>query len=252
MDAHLHALVASTARLARLVAPLTDAELAAPSYASEWSIADVLSHLGSGAVILRRRLDDALAGKDMPDDFAPSVWDEWNAKSPRAKADDALAADADAVVRLESLTADERSTLVVAVGPLQLDATAFVALRLNEHVLHTWDVAVALDPSATLPSDPAALCVDNLGLIARYTAKPDGTQRTITVRTTDPARSFAITLDPDSVSFGPAAEPDDGDVVLPAEAFVRLVYGRLDTGHTPAGVTGEATLDELRRVFPGP
>ena len=49
----------------------------------------------------------------MPDDFAPSVWDEWNAKSPREKAVDAVAADADALARLEALTADERSTLVV-------------------------------------------------------------------------------------------------------------------------------------------
>ena len=41
------------------------------------------------------------------------------------------------------------------------------------------------------------------------------------------------------------------DLVLPAEAFVRLVYGRLDPDHTPA-VRGTADLAELRAVFPGP
>ena len=123
-------------------------------------------------------------------------------------------------------------------------------LRLNEHVLHTWDVAVALDRSATLPPDATALCVDNLGLIARYTAKPDGTQRTVTVGTTDPVRSFAITLAPDTVSFAPAPESGEPDVVMPAEAFVRLVYGRLDARHTPAGVTGEATLDDAPPRLP--
>jgi len=42
------------------------------------------------------------------------------------------------------------------------------------------------------------------------------------------------------------------DLVLPAEAFERLVYGRLDPAHTP-DVEGDASLlDELRRVFPGP
>ena len=37
--------------------------------------------------------EDVRAGRETPDDFAPSVWDEWNAKTPRAQADDALAAD---------------------------------------------------------------------------------------------------------------------------------------------------------------
>jgi hypothetical protein len=34
---------------------------------------------------------------------------------------------------------------------------------------------------------------------------------------------------------------------------VRLIYGRLGPGHTPAGVevTGNITLDDLRAVFPG-
>ena len=162
------------------------------------------------AVILRRRLDDALAGRAMPDDWLlrcgtsgtpsrrerrPSTpWPPTPRRSPGSR------------------RSRSRS------GPLwrgvtraaQLDATGFVGLRLNEHVLHTWDVAVALDPAATLPPDATALCVDNLGLIARYTAKPDGTQRTVTVGTTDPMRSFAITLTPDTVvSFAPA--PGSGE-----------------------------------------
>jgi hypothetical protein len=39
--------------------------------------------------------------------------------------------------------------------------------------------------------------------------------------------------------------------VLPAEAVVRLVYGRLDDEHAPAAVHGPA-LEVLRRVFPSP
>ena len=45
-----------------------------------------------------------------------------------------------------------------------------------------------------------------------------------------------------------AASPD---VELPAEAFARLVYGRLDAEHTPSGEHG-STLDVFQRVFPGP
>ena len=60
---------------------------------TEWTVADVLSHLGSGAEILGRRLEDSLAGVDTPDDAAPAVWDVWNAKTPDAQAADALVAD---------------------------------------------------------------------------------------------------------------------------------------------------------------
>jgi hypothetical protein len=34
------------------------------------------------------------------------------------------------------------------------------------------------------------------------------------------------------------------------EALVRLVYGRLDPAHTPAGAD-DADFDDLRQLFPG-
>ena len=42
----------------------------------------------------------------MPDDFAPKVWDEWNAKSPRAQADDSLAVDHRLLEAHESVPAE--------------------------------------------------------------------------------------------------------------------------------------------------
>ena len=56
---------------------------------------------------------------------------------------------------------------------------------------------------------------------------------------------------PDELSRGVRAVAASPDVTLPAEAFARLVYGRLDAEHTPAGKHGSA-LDTLRRLFPGP
>jgi hypothetical protein len=52
-------------------------------------------------------------------------------------------------------------------------------------------------------------------------------------------------------TVAPAASADADHLRLPAEAFLRLVYGRLDPEHTPAGVTENAHLDVLRPVFPG-
>jgi len=252
----LDLLRASSERLHALVTPLSDDELSGPSYDDDWTIADVLSHIGSGAIIMQRRLDDALAGRPVPDDFAPGVWDVWNAKSPRAKADDGLAADRALIARLGAVTDDERAGLVVPFGPFELDMDRFVGLRVNEHVFHTWDVEVAGDPAAVLPPDGAAHVVDNLAMIARFTAKPTGSDRVIAVRTTGPARAFTVTLTPDAAALTPvdgeAGGSGEPDLALTSEAFARLVYGRLDPDHTPAGVTGQpGTLDELRRVFPG-
>jgi hypothetical protein len=36
-------------------------------------------------------------------------------------------------------------------------------MRLNEQLLHEWDVAATLDPSATLAADGTVLIIDNLG-----------------------------------------------------------------------------------------
>lgn len=244
----------SSDHLRALVTPLDDDALAGPAYPTEWTIADVMSHVGSGAVIMQRRVDDARRGLSTPDNFAPSVWDEWNAKSPRAKADDGLAADQALVETLAGLADVDEDPLEFEMGPMTLGFAEFVGLRLNEHTLHTWDIEVAVDPAAGLPDGAAASAVDNLALIMRYTARPNGDARTVHVQTTDPTRSFTVTLAPDSAS----CEADDAeaaaaaDVVLPAEAWVRLVYGRLDAEHTPAFTGDASTLETLRQVFPGP
>jgi uncharacterized protein (TIGR03083 family) len=254
MERQLAALDASARHLADLVRDLDDDALSSSAYPSEWSIADVLSHLGSGAAIFRRRVDDALAGRATPDDFAPSVWDEWNAKTPRQQAEDALAADRDLVDRFGALTDDERAGLRISFGPVELDATAAAGMRLNEHVLHTWDVEAVGDPDATLQSGGVELVVDSLEMIANWTAKPTGADRAIAIGTEDPARSFVVTLTPDSASLAPGDGTGDAepDLRLPSEAFVRLIYGRLDPDHTRSVVAGDLdALATLRSVFPG-
>lgn len=250
-ETHLDALRSSVGRLHTIATGIADADLTSQAYPSEWTIADVLSHLGSGAVITQRRLDDALAGNDTLDDFATGVWDDWNRKDPAAQRDDTLAADAALLDRLESTTPEEREAFTTAMGPMTFGFDQFVGMRLNEHALHTWDIDVTTNPAATLPLDATALIVDNLDLIARFTAKPPDEPVEITVATTDPERTFRIEAGPDSVTLTPAPPGGTPDLVLPAEAFVRLVYGRLDSDHTPTDAPG-SQLDLLRRIYPGP
>jgi uncharacterized protein (TIGR03083 family) len=252
MDNPLGALRNSVGHLHELCGDLRDDELERQSYDSEWSIAQVLSHLGSGAVILRRRLEDIRAGRATPDEFAPSVWDDWNAKAPRAQADDALAADVAVLEALEDVSEAERAELVFAMGPLSLGFNEFAGLRLNEYAFHTWDIEVVFDDGARLPEDATAIVVDNLALIARFSGRADGEARMVVIRTTAPEREFALRLSAEGVELTPGSGGRPPDLELPAEAFCRLVYGRLDPDHTPAFVGDAALLDRLRAVFPGP
>jgi hypothetical protein len=74
----------------------------------------------------------------------------------------------------------------------------------------------------------------------------------IAVTTTDPGQSATLALG-EKVRVSPGA-PDqaDGALTLPAEAWVRLLTGRLKPQYTPEPIaaTGAASLDLLRRVFP--
>ncbi len=253
MSDALGALRSSVDRLSDLVAGLDDDGVAQQAYPTAWSVADVLSHLGSGAEIWARRIDDALAGGSTPEDFPSKVWSRWDAKSARAKADDGVAAGRAFLDRLLTMPEEERKAFRLDLGPLDLDWDAFLSLRLNEQVLHEWDVAVAVDPTATLGGDGVEHVVDNLALVAGWTARATGTPRVVTVETTDPDRAFTIDIGPEAVTFTAGATPAVTTLTMPAESFVRLVYGRLDAEHTPASVAGDLEeLDQLRAVFPGP
>jgi uncharacterized protein (TIGR03083 family) len=239
-------------RLRGIVERLSPEQLTARAYPSEWTIADVLSHLGSGAVIFVRRLDDAVHDRATPDEFPPSVWAEWDAKPPPQQAADALRADRAMLARLDEVLTTDTSNLRVAMGLLSLDLATHIAFRVNEHALHTWDIEVALDERATIPDVETAFVVDHLELIARFTARPDGAARDVAVHTTEPARAFRITSTADAVTFASEAISDAApDVTMPAEAFIRLVYGRLDRSHTPPLAEG-AVVDSLRALYPGP
>jgi uncharacterized protein (TIGR03083 family) len=250
MSEALPALHASAERLQRIVEGLGPDQVRQSAYPSEWTIADVLSHIGSGAVILRRRFEDTLAGADPDDAFNQAVWDEWNAKQPADQAADALTADDDLLASLDSASDEQRRAFTFTMGPMTLDFDGFVSLRLSEHVVHTWDVQVVVDPSAVLPEDAVPVMIDRVQVIAGLVGRPPGSDSTVRVRTSGPQRDIAIVMTSDSVQLTPSDPGSDPEVSLPAEAFIRLVYGRLDPDHAPPG-SGSAVLDQLRRVFPG-
>ncbi len=258
-DEVINVLRAEHESLVASLAPLSATELEGPSGASEWSIAQVLSHLGSGADITLAGLDVALTGVDhRSEGFNQSVWDRWNAKSPSEQAADFIKADEELVARYESIDADTRASLRIDLGflPAPVDLATAAGLRLNEAALHGWDVRVAIDPAATLGAATAGQLIDRAGLLLGWISKPDAIgdrSATINVATTEPDRAFGVRIT-DKVELIDAAADADAVLTAPAEAWLRLTAGRLAPAHTPTGVVlsaGPITLDELRRVFPG-
>jgi len=256
------AIAGSHDRLCELAGDLDGAALRRDSYCTGWSIANVLSHLGSGAELMGASLDAVVSGDDAGDRVEPSsVWARWDAMTPEEQRDGFLAADGKLVERLEDL-GDGLEGMRFTLGPLDLDAVGFLGARLSEHAVHTWDVEVSLDAAAVVDPDAVALLVDRLPRVAAWSGKPEGAGEdrpfSLTVETSDPERHFVlgvaedVTLEPVAPApSGPGAEASS-DLKLPAEAFLRLVYGRLDPAHTPPiDDDGLAIVERLRRVFPG-
>jgi hypothetical protein len=75
----------------------------------------------------------------------------------------------------------------------------------------------------------------------------------LALETSDPAQRFVLDLGVQARLCAAAGEEVSGSLRLPAEALIRLVTGRLDPAHTPAGTRAEGrpSLDELRRLYAG-
>lgn len=263
----LDVLAGSHDRLSDLVCDLDEDELRDRSYCDEWTIAQVLSHIGSGAEILGKSVDAVVNGDDPPSrDAFPQIWARWNAMAPREVAEAALSTDGELVEKLENLGDGLDGLEFTLFGVLHVDAVGLLWVRLSEHALHTWDIAVAIDPHALLDRDAVVLLIERLPQAVGRLGKPERAEDpppfVVRVVTSDPKREYDLEVG-DHVSMAPVdgAAPTpraSGDASsnrvlhLPAEALVRLVYGRLDPSHSPSiDPEEQPTLDALRRTFPG-
>ncbi len=244
-------------KLDSLARPLTPEQVRGQSYDTDWNIAQVLSHLGSGADIALMMLPGALGeGEPAGREAFPAVWDVWNSKTPDEQVADALAADEQHVQTLEALTDEQLAAVDMDFfGMMRLDAAGMVRMRLSEHVMHTWDVAVVADPAATVQADSIDLLIDNVQQFLSRRAKPLAEPLRVRITTTDPARDYLLTSGESVAMTDWPGDADGSDVPhaqMPGEALLRLAYGRLDADHTPSSVLADQeVLDKLRAIFPG-
>jgi len=239
--------------LAEVASGLTESQLKSQSGASEWTIADVLSHLGSGSEINRYTLEKAL-GDDAETPSNEEVWDRWNSLPPTEQASGFVESSGALVALLEGLTEDQRVGTMVDLGflPQPVPLATVLGMRINEVALHGWDVEVGLDPAAQLTQESAELVIEHfatsLSFMLGFTGRKDGLPVTRLAM-----GDHTLVVADEGIRVAEGVTDPSATFEGPVEAAVRLLSGRLSPEHTPAGVgvTGNLTLDELRAAFPG-
>jgi uncharacterized protein (TIGR03083 family) len=257
-DATVSALRTGHDDLLDVVRGLSPDDLRRQSVANEWDVSQVLSHLGSGAVISLAALEASLEGRPNPGtDFNKDVWARWDAMGPYERAAEFVPANTALVERYEGLDDATRESLRVDLGflPQPIPVAAAGNFRLSEFALHSWDVRATFDPAATVRPEAVAPLQDHVGGLLGWIAAPEalgGRSVTVAVTTSDPDRTLGLSLG-EGASLGEVPAAPDATLTLPAEAWLRLLTGRLRPEHTPDGVRadGDVDLDTLRRVFPG-
>jgi uncharacterized protein (TIGR03083 family) len=256
--APIAALRSSHERLAGLAAGMGAETAGEISYCTGWTVAQVFSHIGSGSEIGLDSLAAAIEHREpMGRDEVSKIWDTWNGRAPLEQVAEAVRTSAALVEAYESASDESLAEAQVTLfGTMTFDGFGLAGFRLPELAVHTWDVAVTLDPSARVLPDAVELIIDGLPGRIGWFGKPQGRHWAVTVETTDPARTFTL-ASADAVTLAPAGDTanaaPDGTLRLPAEAFLRLTFGRLDEANADgADVSGASvTLDELRATFPG-
>ncbi|MDQ0370496.1 maleylpyruvate isomerase family mycothiol-dependent enzyme [Catenuloplanes indicus] len=257
-DSVIAVLRAGHDELVAFVGKLSPDDLTRRSAADEWTVAQVLSHLGSGAEIHLATVIAGRDGTDMPGpDFNRGVWARWDAMAPAEQAAGFAESNARLIEMFEALDDDQRENVRVVFGwlPSPVDVAASARLWLSEFALHAWDVEAALDPRAHVRADAVAILLDHAPHMFGFMGRTDslgGGEHRLAVRLTDADRSFGLHLGGVVAKTETPAEPD-GTLTLPAEALIRLLYGRFKEPYDTDGVsvTGPLGLDGLRRVFPG-
>jgi uncharacterized protein (TIGR03083 family) len=235
-----------------LVGPLTWEQLVAGSYHS-WTIAEVVKHLGGQSELFTRWLEAALKGVDPPgrESFQP-VWDAWDARSIDQIKADGLEYSERLVCRFEGLTDDELRNMRLNLFGIELDSAGLPRFRLTELSIHVWDIAVAFDPSAQIAQPAVDLMVDAMDLLVER-RQPGDQEFRLRIQTTNPGRRFVLSGSGGQMRLATdESDQADGELTIPADALIRLFYGRLDPDHTPeVSINGRVSLDDLRQMFPG-
>ncbi|MGH9122951.1 MAG: maleylpyruvate isomerase N-terminal domain-containing protein [Acidimicrobiales bacterium] len=238
--------------IAELAGSMEGVDLLSQSGAGDWTVAKVLSHMGSGAEI---GLATLTAGKADPSSNQ-AVWARWDAMSPDEKAESYILWSGRHIDGLEALDDDALANMRVDVGylPEPINIAFLTELLLSEVGLHGWDVDVAFERTSAVRQYTVPYGIEVMTRFAGLFAQPLGKTGKVEVLTEDTGGEYVIDFTTQGISMAAGrAEGAEASAAMSAEAFLRLLSGRLAPIYTPPSVivAGSFTLDDLRQAFPG-
>jgi uncharacterized protein (TIGR03083 family) len=229
-------------QLARLAGELRRLDAAgwdAPSACTGWSVKDVAAHMAESNDRFYQVISAALRGEVAPEFTAPQRAERQaavEAGSTDVIVEQLVGRGAACFDMLEGATAEELARgVTVPAGQLSLAQVA--PQRLSECTLHSWDIRVAREPGATLDADAVPLLLDGaIASAGRLGSRgaPSARNATYAVDVTGSGGGpVGVVVEQRAVraSRGAPARPD-ATLRLSGEAFVRLVWGRLDLRRT--------------------
>lgn len=251
-------LVESHERLARVLDQVGKEGLESPSACSDWTIGRTVAHIGSGAEIAQAGLAIGLAGgtSAVEGDAMQEVWSAYDALDDAAATERAMPANQSLLDAFAALSPAELADVRVPFFTGPVPVSMFASFRLAEHAVHVWDVEVMNDPKAELDPAAAATVFGSvvMALVGRLATVSDLPAQLLEVVIDNPERHLGLTLaDPVGVSEWSTDHNTDAVLNTTMDAFVRLVYGRLSSEHTPdsTSIRGPVSLDDLRAMFKG-
>jgi uncharacterized protein (TIGR03083 family) len=248
--------------LDRYLAALQPQGWSGPTACTEWTVQKTVSHLGSGAQLnlgtLRTNLDGA---EPIGDEARRGVWDHFDSLAPEPLHAEFRGRTREYLDYLANLPADKRGGRVQSFAG-ETSIAEFAQFRLFELSLHSWDIRVALDPTARLlPLSARTNFPHALGMLnrrANKAAKAEMTGAAYRFEVFGPVTErFAIVVRDGNVEVADAPHENVlATVRLPAEAFIRLYTGRLPLERAEAD--GEVSIEgdraaalRLNTLFPG-
>jgi uncharacterized protein (TIGR03083 family) len=248
--------------LDRYLGALAPGRWRGPTACTEWDLTKLVSHLGSGAVLMLRMVRSGLESTPpQTQEERQQVWGHFDSLAPEPLYREFQQANTDALTYLDQLPADQRERRIPSfLG--EVPTAVLLRARLAEISLHSWDARVALDPTARLLFGSVGPLVDQtLTFMGRRSAEQARAELAGTVFELDlegrNRRRVALVIKQDGVSVAdPGQSEARATLWLTSEAFVRLGAGRfpLETAER----NGEVAMDgdpqaaqKLNALFPG-
>ncbi|HZU04578.1 MAG TPA: maleylpyruvate isomerase family mycothiol-dependent enzyme [Chloroflexota bacterium] len=247
--------------LDRYLAAVNPAHWQGPTACREWNVQKVVSHLGSGAELHLRTLQTSLDGAEpVTDATRQSIWNYFDSLPPERLYPEFQARMRAYLGYLEGLPAEKREQRVRFFAG-EAPVAEYAQYRLSELALHSWDIRVALDPTARLLPTTARAnfphALDTLQRRSNAAARAELAGTVYQFEVFGPVqRRFALAIRADGLEVREEAEAPTATLRLAAEAFLRLYTGRLPLPE--AEEAGEVTLTgeravalRLNTLFPG-